>query len=282
MEELQPFIRVQSNPAIVPVGDLPKKYRKAITRGVSTGWMCVDKFLQGIRPGEVTVVTADTGCGKTTFCTQLMVNIAMQNVPVWICSWEMRPESMLRKVASIVLRRPMKLEEFSDRDSDQFDEWCKKYLVFMNPQTVGCDLETLSKDLKIAAGHGIKVVMLDHLDYLVKNTKEKLHEAIDETVKRLHELAFDTGLHILLIVHPRQISTATEEVGIHSLKGSSSIKQYADNVIVLHRSSRTDANAAQGKVKVKVAKNRMFGTEGNTYLFYQQDWDGYLELKDGI
>jgi replicative DNA helicase len=120
--------------------------------------------------------------------------------------------------------------------------------------------------------------MLDHLDYLVNFRRDKLHEAIDETVKRLHELAFSLSMHFLLICHPRQAATPNEEVGIHSLKGSSSIKQYADNIIVLHRCSRTDNKADPDKVKVRVVKNRMFGVEGTTNLFYQPKWDGYLEF----
>lgn len=281
MEESLSFTRVQ-RAEVMPLLDLPQEYRKEISRGVSTGWRSLDRFLFGLRPGEVTVVTADTGVGKTTFCTQLMVNCAMQDQSVWINSWEMRPETMLRKIASIALRRPMKLEPFTARDSVLFDEWCAKYHVFINPKTIGVDIESLAHLLGLAKEMGIEIVLLDHLDYLVKSNKEKMHEAIDEAVKRLHELAFELGIHIVLICHPRQSATAGEEIGIHSLKGSSSIKQYADNVITLHRCSRTDKTADPTKVQVKVCKNRMFGIEGNSYLFYQPDWDGYLELKDAI
>ncbi len=264
---------------IVPVGDLPQDFRSAIDKGYSTGWRNLDGYIQGLRKGEVTVITADTGAGKTTFCTQLMVNCAMQGIPVWINSWEMKPETTMRKLASIVLRRPMKFQEFSEHENEQFDEWCSRYKVYINPNTIGTDIHSLGHQLYEAKKLGVEIVMLDHLDYLVQTDKEKLHEAIDETVKRLHELAFDLSMHFLLICHPRQSGSGSEEVGIHSIKGSSSIKQYADNVITLHRCSRTDTTADLDKVKVRIAKNRMFGTEGNCYLFYQPQWDGYMEMK---
>jgi replicative DNA helicase len=266
-------------PCILPVGDLPRSYRNALDKGVTTGWRSLDNYLQGLRAGEMTVITADTGAGKTTFCTQLMVNCAMQGIPVWINSWEMKPETTMRKLASVVLRRPMKFQNFTDHENEQFDEWCSRYRVYINPNTIGTDINSLAHQLHLAKQLGVQVVMLDHLDYLVNSHKEKLHEAIDETVKRLHELAFDLSMHFLLICHPRQSGTSGEEVGIHSLKGSSSIKQYADNVIVLHRCARTDASSDPNKVKIRVAKNRMFGTEGNTYLFYQPTWDGYMEMN---
>lgn len=265
---------------LTPLGSLPREFRKEIDRGYSTGWECLDYYIQGLRKGEVTVVTADTGVGKTTFCTQLMVNCAMQGIPVWINSWEMKPETTMRKLASIILRRPMKICPFNDHENEQFDEWAMRYKVYINPNTIGTDINSLAKQLIVAKQLGIEIVMLDHLDYLVKTNKEKLHEAIDDTVKRLHELAFALGMHFILICHPRQSSTGSEEIGMHALKGSSSIKQYADNILILHRCARTDTTADPNKVKVRVAKNRMFGIEGNTYLFYQPLWDGYVQLKE--
>lgn len=263
---------------IIPVGELPQGYRDAIDRGYSTGWRNIDGYLQGLRKGEVTVVTADTGAGKTTFCSQLIINCAMQNNPVWVNSWEMKPETTLRKLASVVLRRPMKFQAFTDHENEQFDEWCSRYKVYINPNTIGTDIHSLGHQLYEAKKLGVEIVMLDHLDYLVKSSSKKVHEEIDETMKRLHELAYDLSMHFVLICHPRQSGAAGEEVGIHSLKGSSSIKQYADNVITLHRCSRSDPSADPNKVKIRIAKNRMFGTEGNCYLYYQPLWDGYTEF----
>ena len=284
-KEIEAFLQfgVASTPTpdcLTAISQLPRHYRNELEKGYTTGWRCVDQYLQGLRKGEVTVVTADTGAGKTTFCTQLMVNCAMQGIPVWINSWEMKPETTMRKLASIVLRRPLKLQNFTARDNEQFDEWALKYKVFVNPNTIGTDINSLATQLITAKSMGVEIVMLDHLDYLVNSRREKLTEAIDETIKRLHELAFALSMHFLLICHPRQSATVTEEIGMHSLKGSSSIKQYADNILILHRCQRTDPQSDPNKVKIRIAKNRMFGIEGVTYLFYEPMWDGYREFKD--
>lgn len=270
--------RTPETDCLTHLSNLPFIYRQEIEKGYSTGWESLDKFMQGLRLGEITVITADTGVGKTTFCTQLMVNCAMQGIPVWINSWEMKPETTMRKLASIILRKPMKICPFTDADNDEFNSWSNNYQVYINPNTIGIDINTLANQLVKARDIGIKIVMLDHLDYLITSKKEKLHEAIDETVRRLHELAFALDMHFLLICHPRQSTSNVEEIGLHSLKGSSAIKQYADNVLLLHRCARTDDQAHPGKTKIRIAKNRMFGIEGVTHLFYQPLWDGYVEF----
>lgn len=266
--------------SIVRLLELPIEYREEIDRGYTTGWRTLDRFMQGMRPGELTVITADTGVGKTTFSLHLALNCAMQGVGVWINSWEMKPSMILRKIASIFLRKPMKLVEFTDEDDDYFDSFASAYPIYVNPNTIGMNISRLAVELRAAKELGVEVVVLDHLDYLIDTHKDKTHEAIDDTMRRLHELVFELQMHFVLICHPRQSGNASEEVGLHALKGSSSIKQYADNIIILHRCSRTDSAADPNKVKVRVAKNRMFGIEGNAYLNYQPMWDGYAELTD--
>ncbi len=284
-EHLDHFLRFGINTpptqeCLTHITELPQEFRNAIDKGHSTGWRCIDNFLQGIRPGELTVITADTGAGKTTFCTQLVINCARLGVPVWINSWEMKPATIMRKLASIILKRPLKFQAFTTADSALFDEWGRKYAVYVNPNTIGTDINSLAQQLVKAKELGMEIVMLDHLDYLLKGRRENQHEVIEETMKRLHELCFALSMHFLLICHPKQTTAITEEVGMNSLKGSASIKQYADNVICLHRCARTDPQADPNKVKIRIAKNRQFGIEGVTYLFYQPLWDGYQELND--
>lgn len=271
------------NDYVMGLSELPQEYRHALECGYPSGWKCLDKILLGVRTGELTVITADTGAGKTTFAINLCINLALQGVKVYINSWEMKPQTILRKIASLILRKPMKLSEFSEEDNRQFNEWCAHHQVYINPNTIGTDLHKFTKELIYITRMGVKIVLIDHLDYLIRpGYMQSQVDAIKCTVKRLHELAEAFNLHIILICHPKQSSAATDEVGMHSIKGSSDIKQYADNVITLHRCSRSDKTSDPNKIKIAVQKNRLMGIEASTFLYYQHLWDGYAEYNDNL
>ena len=89
-------------------------------------------------------------------------------------------------------------------------------------------------------------------------------------------MALRYGVHIILVAHPRQFDPKKEELGMQHIKGSSSIKQYADNILLLTRMNRK--NSEDTRTKVHVAKNRLFGTEGDKFLEYSHDIDGFKEI----
>lgn len=253
------------------LADMPIEFYSAIDPGYSTGWEGLDAHLLGIRMGEMTVLTADTGAGKTTFTLNLAVSVAKHDLRPYICSWEMSFKLLHKKIASIVLRKPMKTREFTDEEREALVWWLKKNPIYVNPATGSSTLSDIEMRIGKACENGCKFVVLDHLDFLVEGVAANLHEEITRVMKILHSIALKQKIHILLVVHPRQTS---EEISLHDLRGSSSIKQYADNILVLVREDRLKAS---NRTKVKVLKNRMFGKEGTCYLSFDRNTDTFKE-----
>ncbi len=268
--------------AVTNLSDLPASYYDEIHIGCSTGWKGLDKILLGMRTGEVTVVTGDTGSGKTTFCMNLMCNLLEKGYPIWVNSYEMKPEVVMRKIAGIGLQKKMKFAAFSDLDRANYQTWLTKNNCYLNNSNRKTNLLELRKQLELASlAYSVKYVLLDHLDYLYsdKGTKSTL-EALDATVQEVHQLAMEFDVGIVLVVHPKQ-TTANQEISLHDLKGSSSIKQYADNILVITRMDRINSNDP-GRVKVRVWKNRLSGKEGQISLLYQEETDSYKEKAECI
>lgn len=270
------------NPIMTDPYSFTENYYAPIDMGLSTGWDKLDEILGGVRLGEITVVSAETGSGKSTFCLNLMKNIADQNQGVWINSYEMNPIMTHRKIASVVLRKQMKFEEFSAQDICRFKDYMSKKRYFINTSNSKVDIQGLRKSFEMASlGYGVKYVLLDHLDYIHGNGKKGTTlENIDEAMREIHSMALEFNVGVILVVHPKQTEIG-KEITSSDLKGSAAIKQYADNIIIVTRMDRIDPNS-KNRVQVRVWKNRMIGREGSFHLMYDPITDSYSELDLNI
>jgi replicative DNA helicase len=50
---------------------------KSESRGLPTGWQALDNLLRGIRSTELTVLTGETGSGKSTWAANLAYHLAI-------------------------------------------------------------------------------------------------------------------------------------------------------------------------------------------------------------
>lgn len=276
-EALMENARKVEDKCITNMSDLPSDFYNEIDLGVGTGWDKLDGILGGIRIGEVTVITGDTGSGKSTFCINLLKNLADQGKGVWINSYEMGPEMVNRKLASIVLKTKLKCRAFTEQEKLDYLKYLKNHNCFINSKNNRVDIEILRKQFELALlVYNIRYILIDHLDYIYSNGKKKTSlENIDEAVREIHSLAMEFKMGVILVVHPKQILDS-KEITMSDLKGSSAIKQYADNIIVVTRMDRLDPQDKL-RVKIRVFKNRLLGVESSIFLRYVPENDGYTD-----
>lgn len=282
LEALMANAQRVENKKFTHILDLPDSYYDPLDYGISSGWKRIDGILGGIRPGEITVITADTGAGKTTFTLNLIKNLAEQKHGVLINSYEMNPKMVNRKVASVVLRKQMKLHNFSTEDIYNYKTWMHDKNVRLNISNEVTNIDLLRKEVEIACvSFDIKYILIDHFDYIYANgSKSTDLENINEAMRELHVLAMQHQIHIVLVVHPTKVPD-NKIIQMNDIKGSSAIKQYADNIIILTRMDRLDANDLF-RVMISVRKNRLLGTENFFYVRYNPQIEGYEdELKQG-
>lgn len=86
-----------------------REERKGLGSGISYGvGRALDEFTGGMRAGEVTVVGARSGVGKTALMCQAAAANARVQIPVALFSLEMTREQILRRLWSIESRVPYK------------------------------------------------------------------------------------------------------------------------------------------------------------------------------
>ena len=259
------------------------------TRGFSTGWTPLDDLWGGIRPAEITVLTGDTASGKTSFAAAIAHNVSrIHGWPVLFAPLETRGISVVKKWACIEADDDITdLENLTEEQFDSAFDRLESLPLHVLDHWGAAEVNRVADTIRWAAeAEGVKFVVIDHLHYLLGVIRENERHALDEAMKTLNLVAQDTGTHILVIVHPRNIENDGMKIQMAHLKGSSGIKQEAHNILSLWRKRKADRKKTgkdDNHTVVTVLKVRSeAGDEGRVVFDYDRASCFYREIKKGF
>lgn len=192
----------------------------------------LSSLIGGFEGGEMVVVAAFTGHGKTTFCQSLTRDFCEQgHIPLWF-SYEVQPYQFLSKFGSNlpIFTLPNKI---IDKSMFWLEERCREALIKYNS----------------------RVVFIDHLHFLVDMVHRNASLEIGSIVRSIKLIALKYNLIIFLIAHTTKPSGDAKELELGATRDSSFIEQEADTVIYLWRSKKEEDTGT-----VKIAKDRKNGT----------------------
>lgn len=214
---------------------------------IFTGWSKLDDIIKGFRLQQVVVVSALTKSGKTSFLMDLTTRIAKFN-PVWF-PFEESAEELIRKYLERGLPPPHGFTP--EYMSGTTIDWIEKRVV-----------ESIAK-------YNSKVVFIDQLDFIVPMSAENHALRIGQAMRELKAIAKKWNVCIFLICHLVKTKMDTQPT-LEDLKGSSSIGQEADTVIMLWREMFKKDKQVEitNKVNVSVQANRRHGSTGNVKMIY--------------
>ena len=222
---------------------------------IMSGWNGLDGILSGFRKRQLIAISAQTKSGKTTFCMDLTVRIKSKN-PLWF-----------------------PFEEGGDELITKFIERGEEIPSFFLPKTNKVNsIEWIeSKIVEGIAKYGCEVVFIDHLDFLIPFSENRHDLRIAETMRALKGLAKKWNIVIFIIAHMKKVRMDNQPT-LEDIRGSASIAQEADTVIVLWRETKRENGhiVITDNVNVSVQANRRTGKTGNVKMVYM---DGkFLEL----
>jgi len=255
---------------------------KDVMKGLSTGWKDLDALMGGLRRGEITLVTGDTGCGKSTWASQLALNLTEKDHGVLFCPFEMKPIRQTNKwIRQLIEDEPC--QENIREVKLAFDQLSKLPLWMFYKQGE-LKTEALRQTLLYGTKRlGMKVAIIDHLHFIVSSGQSE-REELDAKMTMLTEVVEETGLHVVVLAHPSKIGGVARHgkhrdnvvVQAADLKGSSGLKQMADNILSFwrprkeDRSDVIDPDTGYGTAACYVLKSREeYGQEGAvTFSFW--------------
>ncbi len=243
--------------------DLINKNKKA-AMGTPTGFEGLDKTIVGMGPGDLVILGARPGMGKTSFALNIAANVAKsENKTVCVFSLEMSAEQL----ATRVLSSEAMVNSYSLRSGSlQNEDWAK--LAGAAARLSKCDvliddtsgITVTGMKAKLRRVKNLGLIVVDYLQLMKGETKtDNRVQEVTEISRGLKLMAKDFGVPCICAAQlSRGPAKESRRPALSDLRESGSIEQDADLVMFLHSESYYDPTDPEkkGKAECIIAKNR--------------------------
>ena len=233
----------------------------------------MDTMTRGLRKGELTMLTAGTGIGKSTEAAELASDLMLRHgLTIGYVALEENPLRTSLRQMSIYLNKPLHLGLGAISEEEYLEAFSRTVgngRFYLYDHFGSLDSDNLLSKLKfLANGCGCDFIILDHISIAVSGREDgDERRIIDNLMTNLRSLVEQTGVGVIAISHLKkpQGSSATphEEGGrvtMDDLRGSASIKQLSDTIIGIERDQQDKENGDY--CILRVLKCRLTGETG--------------------
>ena len=234
------------------------------------------KMTQGIRKGEMLLLTAGTGIGKSTMAREMAFKLKVEDgLKVGMVMLEENKNKTLRDLLSIACQTPLHLKWDSvDKEllKPAYDGLFGDGGFCLYDHFGSIESSNLLEKIRfLITSENCDFIIFDHVSIAVSGLDESSmneRKAIDMLMTQLRALVEETGAGIIVVSHLRKGDTKTTPfeqggtIALDDLRGSGSLKQIPDTVIALERNQQADDDNMKNILKLRVLKCRFTGNTG--------------------
>lgn len=251
--------------------------------GISTGFGGLDAKINGLQDGNLIVIAARPGMGKTVLGENIARAAAKAGKKVHFQSYEMAArEIQVRGMAAEMgidfgNLKACRLTQSEYDDLGIFTAKAAGWTFSIDDTPLDVDgISLVASDLKMQGG--LDLLVIDHLHLVPRKGVNEVAELGDIT-RKLKRLAMELKIPVLLLAQLNRTVArqGDKRPGMADIRGSGAIEQDANIIIMPHRESYYDENANPNEAELIIAKNRdgetgtvVLGWEGNHQRF--TDW----------
>ena len=268
------------------------KSKKLIT-GVETGFYDFDKITTGFQPGELIILAARPGMGKTALVLNMATHAAAtMDKTVAIFNLEMSAEQLLNRIISAVggidsykLQTGNMQERDWKRYNEAMNEIANTNLIIEDDLSVTLP-EIKAKCRRLAKSpKGLGLVVIDYLQLVTTGNKkvESRQVEVSEISRTLKTMASELKVPVIAL---SQLSRNAEKREsnmpmLADLRESGSIEQDADMVLFVNRKDYYDAKKDQKEkivpAELVIAKHRK-GSLGTINLLFELNMSAFRNV----
>ena len=245
--------------------------------GVPTGFADLDRLTQGFHPGQMIIVAARPGMGKSTIALDFCRQAAIHNqTTTAIFSLEMSRSEIAMRLLSAetgVWLQKMRSGEMNSQDWTQVSKRIGEISsapLFIDDSPNMTMSEIRAKCRRLKQQHNLGLVVIDYLQLMSSGKAvESRQQEVSEFSRSIKLLAKELEVPVIAVAQlNRGVETRSDRRPMLSdLRESGSLEQDADVVMLLHRPEAYDPDDRPGEADVIVAKHRNGPTDTIRVVF---------------
>ena len=257
--------------------------KEEVNHSVPYPWAGLNDKTRGARKGELVVITAGSGIGKSAICREIAHYLMTKHgETVGYIALEENKRRTALGLMGIEINRPLHLDRSGVSEEElkkAFDATAGSGKLYLYDHFGSTEIENLMQRLRyLAVSCECGWIILDHLSIVVSALEGDERKIIDQAMTHIRTLVEETGIGLFLVSHLKRPEGKGHEDGaqtsLSQLRGSHAIAQLSDMVIGLERNQQGDN---PNVTTVRVLKNRFSGETGEgCHLLYDRE-TGRLE-----
>lgn len=212
--------------------------------GIRTGFASIDKHTGGYKAGNLIVIGARPGMGKTSYVLRTVLENIKQNIPVGMISLEMDIIELTARMVALdtnfhlsqLLKKGFEKTSYFQTYLDNAYRM-EKYPVYIDDSAKSDVIDVISQARLWVRLFGIKLLVVDYLQLMVDGVKKNPVEEMTSISRKMKLLAKELQIPVILLSQlSREVEKRTDKrPRLSDLRESGAIEQDADIVKFIYR-----------------------------------------------
>jgi len=254
---------------------------------IKTGFNAFDENFAGFTLGELIIIGARPGMGKTQLLINLCLNISKE-IPILFFTFDLSSDSLAERFLSchtgirINNQTEVNLTQQEKNKILNTEQELSNYKIYLNDDFSHSISALKQECIKQIEEHGIKIIIVDYLQLMGSfNYKRNRETEVSYISRELKKIAKENNVCVIV---SSQLNRSVElrPGGAHNpklsdLRDSGAIEQDADKVIFIYRPEYYGINIGEegestsGLIELQIAKNRN-GILNNIKLYHDKNF----------
>jgi twinkle protein len=243
-------------------------------------WEGLNRATYGLRLSELTLFTADTGIGKTTFMKEIEYKLLTDEELVkrgygvgFLHLEELKRDTALG-LMSIHKNKPYHLpdtEKSKEELTEVYNELVNTERVVIYDHFGSNDIDVVLSKIRHMTALGCRYIVIDHLSIIVSDQSGDERKQLDEISTKLKTLTMNLNICVIAVIHINRQG---------QVRGSAGPEQVSNNVIRLERDKREKDEWRRNVTRIFVEKCRLSGRTGPAAWVWYNPITGRLQEMD--